>query len=552
MASPSLQQPVDLVDVAGQPLRGRTSMAATRSVHAGADTLDPDLASWNPVLQSPDVELLPEWENLVARTRDITRNHGFASGAVQTHLDNIIGNGLRLVAKPDWRALGQSAEWAAEWSRIVESAWRQYADDIDCYCDAGQQQNFSGLLSLGYRSYMVSTELLAVLEWLPDRAPGKYATAVQMVLPDRLENPYGAADRYNLRGGVELGSYHVPLAYHFRQAHRSEAGWLGGPGAMSWVRVPRSTPHGRRRVIHIFDAESSDQTRGKPGFVSVLAQMRTLDRYQKSALQAAIVNAMYAAVIESSMPGEDVAAAMGGAITGNTENAFQAYMGLKKKFGEKNGHATYQGARVTHLLPGEQFKLLAAEHPTASYAEFESATLRHIAAGLNMSYEQLSRDYSKTNYSSARASMLEGWRFFAGRRDRVAGRFATLIYAAWLEEAMDRGDVPVPANAPSFSAAKTAWTRCNWIGAPRGHIDELKEREARQVAYDMHTTTLERECAEAGLDWEEVLEQRARESDRMRELNIDPSTLISKSRRNDLLAADSDQADARETEQASA
>ena len=122
MASPSLQQPVDLVDVAGQPLRGRNSMAATRSVHAGADTLDPDLASWNPVLQSPDVELLPEWENLVARTRDITRNHGFASGAVQTHLDNIIGNGLRLVAKPDWRALGQSAEWAAEWSRIVESA----------------------------------------------------------------------------------------------------------------------------------------------------------------------------------------------------------------------------------------------------------------------------------------------------------------------------------------------------------------------------------------------------------------------------------------------
>ena len=37
--------------------------------------------------------------------------------------------------------------------------------------------------------------------------------------------------------------------------------------------------------------------------------------------------------------------------------------------------------------------------------EFEQSLLRYIAAALGVSYEQLSKDYSQTNYSSARAAM---------------------------------------------------------------------------------------------------------------------------------------------------
>ena len=42
-------------------------------------------------------------------------------------------------------------------------------------------------------------------------------------------------------------------------------------------------------------------------------------------------------------------------------------------------------------------------------------------------------------------------------------------------------------------------------------------------------STLEKECAEQGLDWEEVLEQRAAEQAKMRELGIpDPAVLASR------------------------
>jgi lambda family phage portal protein len=512
-----------IVDAAGRPM---ISADAYRSVHGGADRLDPDLFSWNPALQSPDVEILPEWGTMVARTRDMVRNHGIASGAVQTHLDNVIGTGLRLSAKPDWRALGLSPEWADEWSRNVESLWRQFADDIDYNCDYSRRLNFAGLLGQGYRSYLVSSEMLCTLEWR--RRPGiRYATCVQMVQPDRLSNPMGVSNGPMLRSGVRTDDTGEALGYHIRNSHPSD-GALAGLGVAQWKYVPAFTPWGRRRVVHIFDAEQPGQNRGKTGFASVLAKMRVMDRFEKATLQAAIINAMYAAVIESDLGTAEVAGALGD----NAKNPLDGYMKAKAAFAREAGNVHFDGARVTHLLPGEKFNLLSPEHPSAAFAEFESATLRHIAAGLNLSYEQLSRDYSKTNYSSARASLLEAWRFFMGRRQQVAGRFAAQVYAAWLEEAISLGDVEVPAGAPSYYQAKTAWCRAEWIGAPKGHVDELKEMQARKVQYhDLWTTTLEKLCAEQGLDWEEVLEQRARELRRMKDLQLDPSTMNATSTR---------------------
>lgn len=148
--------PLKLLDARGQPMR-----MSTETAYSGASRFDTDLLSWRPALRSPDVELLPEWETLTARTRDITKNHGIASGAVQSHVDTVVGTGLRLVAKPDWKALGLTREWAEGWEREVQARWRLWAEDVDFNCDAGRRLNFSGLLTQGYRSYRVSSEILA-------------------------------------------------------------------------------------------------------------------------------------------------------------------------------------------------------------------------------------------------------------------------------------------------------------------------------------------------------------------------------------------------------
>lgn len=494
-----------ILDHRGQPL--------IVTHHYGADTWAPELRSWNPSLVSADTELLPEQETLRARTHDMIRNHGLMSGGVQIHLDNIIGAGLRLSAKPDYRALGLDADWAKEWSRDTEVRFRQFADDIDCYCDATRRKSFAGLLSQGYRSYLTSFEILATAEWLP-RSGSRYKTAIQMIDPARLENPHGAPDQDRLRGGVELGEMGDPVAYWISSRLAGDSYNMSNAGLRTWKRVPRETSWGRPLVIHVYDEERAGQSRGKSGIVSVLAKSKMLEKFEQVALQAAIQNAMYAAVIESSMDWNSVGTAIGATATADP---VEKYLGHRAAW-HNDGHVRYAGLKIPHLYPGEQLKFTNPQHPNTAFNSFEEAVLRYIAGGFNLSYEQLSRDYSKSNYSSARAAMLEAWRFFSGRRHFIGARFATLIYSLWLEEAIIKEEVEIPPGAPSFHEAKSAWTRCMWIGPGRGHIDPAKESSAMEVDLRSFTTTLEKECAERGLDWEEVLEQRAAEIKRMAEL----------------------------------
>ncbi len=87
------------------------------------------------------------------------------------------------------------------------------------------------------------------------------------------------------------------------------------------------------------------------------------------------------------------------------------------------------------------------------------AVLRHIAAGLNLPYELLLKDFSKTNYSSARAALLEAWRYFHGRRRWLMDYWLRPIYELWLEEAINSGLV----EAPDFYAKRYAYSRCRFI-----------------------------------------------------------------------------------------
>lgn len=495
-----------LVDTSGRPLRMDTA-------HKGASHTTEELASWQPPHQSADADLLDEWGTLVSRTRDMIRNHGLTSGAVQTHLDNVVGPELRLVAKPDYRALGQDKEWAREWTRNVESKFRQWSDDIDRYCDAGRRLSLTGMITQGYRSFMNTGEILGSAEWLPDRAT-RYATAIQMIEPDLLSNPNHQQNTEFLRNGIRLDRYGAATGFHIA------SGWSNDPytfqNPVRWRNVDRETSWGRMQIIHIYDQERPGQTRGKGGLVPVLAKMKMLERFEQATLQAAILNAMYAATIESGLDWNSV----GPAIGAETDDDILSYMQQRNDW-HKGSHVRYNGVKIPHLYPGEKLTLNTPQHPKAEFAQFEEASLRHLAGGMNMSYEQFSRDYSKSNYSSARAAMLESWRFFKTRRHHIAGRFACHVYTLWLEEAIDKGDVEIPPGAPSFYEAKTSWVRCNWIGPGRGHIDPLKEANATKVELQMNLTTMEKEAAERGEDWEELLDQAAEEKARMEDLGLD-------------------------------
>ena len=471
--------------------------------HTGASMTSQQLGSWMPIAASADADLLPELGTLVARARDIDRNNGIAASGKQTLADNVVGVGLRLSALPDYKALGKTVEWAMEWQRNVESRWRAFSKSLNF--DAARSCNFDGMTDQVFRSQISNGDAFALPLWLP--RPGQsFCTVMQAIEADRVSNPLGRPDSERLRGGIELDQYGAPIAYHVRRSHPGD--WGLGSVAGEWERIEAFTSWGRRRFVHFHDRDRIGQTRTKPLLTPVLQQFRMLDKYAGAELDAAVVNAMMAAFIETPMDTEGLVELFGGHSNINAE--------LNKR---NKARPKLKSGSIIPLAPGEKFTPFMPARPAAQFEAFTVAVMRHIAAAMGMPYELLLKDFSKTNYSSARAALLEAWRYFRGRREKLSIYWAQPIYELWLEEVINANLV----EAPLFYVMREAYTRNKWIGPGRGWVDPVKEAQAAQIRMNAGISTLEAECAEQGLDWEEVMEQLAREQARRRELGIVPA-----------------------------
>jgi lambda family phage portal protein len=473
-----------------------------------ANLFGQEMGDWNPWLRSADGEINNDRDRMVARSRDVVRNDGWASGGITRIVDSAVGSQFRLVAKPDYRALALmggsrfDATWADEFGRAAEAEWRMWANDAGKHCDAARQLTMTQMFWLALRHKLVDGDAIAPLLWLPERVyagGARYATAVQMVDPDRLSNPYRQMDTGFLRGGCQLDGLGVTVGYHIRQAHEGDT--YQAQESQRWDYFERETPWGRPVVVHDFEPERRTQHRGTSILTSVLGAMRMLSRYDQAELQQALLQTIFATFIQSPLDPADMQNIL------NEDDALSAYQQVRK-----DHHATnplsLNGVRLPTLAPGEEVKSVTATRPNSGFEAFQGAVLRRFAAATGQSAEQLSWDYSKTNYSSARAAMLEAWKTLKRRRDNFAIGFANPIYGAWLEEAIALGRVPLPRNAPAFAEMRTAYMACRWIGPARGWVDPVAERQGAVLGMEAGFGTLEDECAEQGRDYEEVLDQR--------------------------------------------
>ncbi|TKI02887.1 phage portal protein [Martelella alba] len=518
----------------GQPLaparpRPAALNGSGRVPYDAADTFSDQLANWQPALWSPDNEINIYRDRIVSRIRDLVRNDGWAAGSITRILDNAIGANFRPIIKPDYRALAImsgnkafDATWADEYGRVVEAAWRTWANDEGRYCDVERKQTVSQMIRLGFRHKLVDGDALAYLQYRTDRlGPGRarYATAIQIVDPDRLSNPQQQFDLRYTRGGVEIDDDGAPVAYWLRQAHMGD--WYNAEKSLTWKKIPRETSWGRPIIVHDFDHERGAQHRGNGILAPIVQKMKMLIKYDHTELEAAILNSIFGAYIQSPYDPQMVEGALGA----GSVSELGDYQTGRAEFHNDRRISLQNGARITALYPGETLGTVNAARPTSNFRDFENAVLRNISAATGLSAQQISQDWSDVNYSSARAAMLEAWKTLTRRRADYAMGFCQPILSAFIEEVFDVGDLPLPASAPDFLEARTAYCRANWMGPGRGWVDPVAEKKGSILGMESGLSTLEREVAEnEGEDWEENLDQRKREKEALEERGLTPFT----------------------------
>lgn len=481
----------------------------------GASRFDRDMATWFPPIQSADGEILPDKLLMDSRVRDTLRNDGYVRAGATIRMDRIVGAMYLLNSKPNWKVLGLDDTWAEEFQVEVESKFTLYAESPECWIHAGRKMTFTDIIRLSVGMDIAVGEFLATAEWL--RGAGRpYHTAIQVIDLDRLSNPRGEMDSQTLRGGVRRDRWGAPIGYYFRQAHPAD--WTSVDN-FTWKYVPARRPWGRPMVIHNFETKRPDQSRGISDVVTALKEIRTTRRFRDITLQSAVLNATYAASIESELPTEAVYNMMGGGEgAGNFGSAIaqyaQQYLGAIAEYVGSSRNIRLDGVKIPHLFPGTKLNMQPVGKDNNVGSEFEKSLLRYIASSLNVDVHELTQDWTSGNYSNLKASIAATERTMAAKKRRTADRNANLIFRLWLEEAINRGEITsMPRNAPSLYEGLNmeAYSSAEWIGATNGQIDELKETQAAVLRLKYNITTLEDETARLGKDWRRVLAQAERE-----------------------------------------
>lgn len=449
---------------------------------------------WTVSSGSADYDLLPDLPILRERSRELVRNDPVAAGAVGTLVDNIVGTGIRPQSTIDASRIGITDEQAAEVRRACERAWERWVPSADI----SRRLNFYDIQATVMRSIILNGEAI-ILPVRVERPGIPYAVSLELIEPDRIEAP-GKNDnpngRLNRRSGIEMGRYQNPVAYWIRVAHPGD-GIFERRSKRTHRRLPAYNSDGQRLLFHLANLTRPGQTRGEPMLAPVLQTFKDLNSFQEATLVSQRLAACYSMFVTRDDP---VNAALNRSDeTVNSQRLNEIEPGM-----------------VSYLSPGESISFGNPSALSTTYEDFMVRQLKIIGGALGLPMELLTKDFTQTNYSSARAALLEARRVFQRWQRMLIDHLCSPCYEMVIEEAWMRGDIPIR----DFDSVREELTRSRWVPPSYGWVDPKKEVEAATAAIEAGLSSLAIEAAAQGRDWEQVLEQQAREKALRQELDL--------------------------------
>lgn len=484
---------------------GRIQGARAPTISRQGGTFSGSLHSWNPRRTSYREEGRQR-ELLSHRANDLAGNDAHGASLIDAITTNTVGPGLWPQAKPNYKRLGLSEEQA---NTIAEQAEWEF-EQFNRQADARGVIDFYGLQFQNLWSMLVNGEFIN-LPLMLRQTDRRYRLALQAIDPLRLRTPLSLEGDPNIRDGIRLGKLGEPRLYYIANP---PGGGMGGLGQTLWqdyVGLPPKRGH-RSVVIHRYHAKAPEQVRGVTVLAPAMQFFRNFADYMDYELLGAILAASFSVFMEKQTPYD-----------------INAMPGVSTETQADGSNQTYQEVPPGQIMygnPGEKPHLLKSERPGNSFDSFVNTAIRGVGAAAGMPYEVISKDFSQTNYSSARAALQEAWRVFELYQDWLISGFCQPVWEMFFEEAILGGRIQLPAGAPNFYAHKAEYCRAQWVGPERTNVDPVKEMTADIMGLNANVTTLADIAAKRNKDWEDQVKQRSRERTTCGDLNLreDPLT----------------------------
>ena len=444
----------------GRRVRGSYDSAQTTAENADhwkwADSLNANAAN------SPEVRRV-----LRERARYEAENNGYAGGLVDKLGADLIGTGPRVQI----RIPGADRSI----SRAIEAAFRRWAQAV----------GLGAKLRLLDNMAVRDGEGFALLTHNPRLDPAGVQLDVRLYEADQVESPYwNFADERAFSGG-RIDEWGNVVEWDFLRTH---------PGSDVWgASFLDADVIDARNVVHWYKPRRAGQLRGVPEILSSLTLYAYLRRYTLATVAAAETAANLAGVLETELPAD-------------REDGAPDIKTMEDI-------PLVRGSLLT-MPAGWKASQFKPEQPVNTYKDFKGEVLTEAGQPVGAPRNISTGSSAEYNYSSGRLDHGIYQRGVKVRRGDLRDRVLDRVFGAWLDEAS-----LIPGLIPAGLPLRAAWT-WDWYFDGFASLDPSKDAQTDKVRLETGTTTYAEIFAEKGLDWEEQFEQRAREIQRLAELNI--------------------------------
>lgn len=466
---------------------------------------------WLASSASANSEIWSSLSTLRNRSRDLCRNNDYARGVIQKLVDNVIylGIGFQAQVKQSPPAHGSCSTWGdpktalpplnkggAEGegiddraNNLIETVWKEWATE-PMYCHTAGKLNFTEIQQVVFRSWLESGEVF-VRKVKRSFSNSPVPFALEIIEADQCpEHHNGTYNGNQIIMGVEIDSWKRPVAYWFYGDHPGE---LWNKNGRKLERISAA------EIIHLHTSDRPNQLRGVPLLHSTILRLKNTGDYEEYEQIAAKAAASIMGLITT--PDADL---LGEPLQQDNDNSLPA-------------DEQMQAGILRYLAPGEHLEVLDPKRPNPNVTQFIECQLRASGTGIGASYEHMSGDYSKTNYSSSRLSLLNSRDRFKVLQVAFASKFNRSVYLDWLDMAVISGIL----NFSDYELHPKRYQCVKWQFRGWAWVDPYKEVQATLAALAGGLTTLTKVAAEQGEDFEEMVKAIAAERAMLKQYGVE-------------------------------
>lgn len=448
-------------------------------------------ADWVTGSTSADAEISTSMIRLRNRARQLCRDSDYARAALRAIRNNVVGTGIKLQMQVPM-ARGRGRLDTATNDRI-ESGWKRWGRKETC--DVAGRLSFEDIERLAISSTGEAGEIL--IRMIPQAfGGGRTPLALEVIEADYLDEtvdgpgrvPGQQVDGGEWRLGVHVNIWGRPVEYAFHTTHPGDV--RGRRTAGQRVIVPAD------QILHLFIPERPRQTRGVTWFASAIKKLHQAEGYVEAEVVRARANSSLMGFITTD--GEAAGETLGEEVDGDYVTQFEP--GVFKT-----------------LFPGQDVKVPQLDAPDGQLEPFLRTILRSMAAGTGVAYESVSKDFSQTNYSSSRMSLLEERENWKAIQQWLIRELHKPVFAAWLRAAVGAGELSLPGydTAPERFEDAAKWVPRGWEW-----VDPEKEGRAYRDAVRSGQMTRAEVVMSRGGDWNDTIQALANEKAQLDELGL--------------------------------